>query len=51
MPTSFLTIMGFRNQRGNLDVFNITAAILAALFTLLALGIAITGDAGVVAAH
>jgi hypothetical protein len=35
-------------QPGNL---NITVAILAALFTLLALGVAITGDAGVVAAH
>jgi hypothetical protein len=51
MSTSLLTIMGFRNQRGNLEVFNITVAILAALFTLLALGVAISGDAGVIAAH
>ena len=51
MSTSLLTFMGFRNQRGNLDFFNITVAILAALFTLLALGVAISGDAGVVAAH
>jgi hypothetical protein len=43
--------MGIRNQRGNLDFFNITVGILAALFTLLAIGAAITGDAGVIAAH
>ena len=51
MSTSLLTIMGFRNQRGDLEVFNITAAILVVLFTLIALGVAISGDAGVIAAH
>jgi hypothetical protein len=51
MSTSLLTSKGIRNQRDSLEVFNITAAILVALFTLIAIGVAITGDAGVVAAH
>ena len=51
MSTSLLTSKEIRNQRGNLEIFNITAAILVALFALLAIGVAITGDASVVPAH
>ena len=51
MSTSLLTNKEIRNQRGNLEVFNTIAVILVALFTLIAIGVAITGDAGVVPAH
>ena len=51
MSTNLLTSKEIRNQRGNQEVFNITAAILVTLFTLIAIGVAITGDAGVVPAH
>ena len=51
MSTSLLTSKEIKEQRGNVEVFNITAAILVALFTVIAIGVAITGDAGVVPAH
>jgi hypothetical protein len=38
MSTSPLTSKGIRNQRRNVDFFNITVAILVALLTLMAIG-------------
>ena len=51
MSTNLLTNKEIGNQRDNLEVFNITSAILVVLFTLIAIGVAITGDGGVVPAH